>query len=74
MSAVTLTKRQAEIRRFMLDFFKANDQLPPMHVISTHFGFSAINSADTHVKQLERKGVIEKNAVGKYRFVRKVAA
>lgn len=65
-----LTTRQQQVLGFMLQFLADNDQLPPMHVISSRFGFSSPNAAHEHVKALERKGFIERNAVGNFRFVR----
>lgn len=54
----------------MLRFLADNDQLPPMQSIATHFGLRSPNSAQDHINALERKGFIERNAVGKFRFVR----
>ena len=68
--AVKLTKLQAAVLGFMREYFAENDQLPPVHVISSHFGYKSLTSAHDHIKALEAKGCIEKNAVGKYRFAR----
>jgi SOS-response transcriptional repressor LexA len=65
-----LTHRQAEIVAFMRAFYAENDQLPPLHAIKTHFGWSSDNGAHQHLEALARKGCIERNAVGKYRFTR----
>jgi DNA-binding transcriptional regulator YhcF (GntR family) len=54
----------------MRQFFGDNDQLPPMHAIAKQFGWVSANAAHEICEQLVRKGYIEKNAVGKYRFVR----
>ncbi|MEJ5148976.1 hypothetical protein [Comamonas sp. MYb396] len=65
-----LTNRQREVLDYMRCFLLENDQLPPMHAIAEHFGHRSPNSAQNHLNALERKGFIERNAVGKYRFVR----
>lgn len=65
-----LTARQREVLAYMLQFLADNDQLPPMQSIATHFGLRSPNSAQDHINALERKGFIERNAVGKFRFVR----
>jgi hypothetical protein len=53
----------------MQDFFHANDQLPPSAFVAAVF--------DKHDNQIyemflgfERRGMIERNAVGKWRFTR----
>ena len=71
--AMKLTRRQQEVLAFMRSFLVDNDQLPPVHVISRHFGFAAQNGAHDHVRALEKKGAIERNAVGKYRLAREKA-
>lgn len=65
-----LTNCQREVLHFMRCFLLENDQLPPMHTIAEHFGHRSPNSAQNHLNALERKGFIERNAVGKFRFVR----
>ena len=55
---------------FMREFFRENDQLPPCRVIADKFGFASCNAAQTHLDSLARRGLIEKNAVGKWRFAR----
>ena len=65
-----LTTRQREVLAYMRSFWAENDQLPPMHAIAEHFGFRSGNAAHDYLNALERKGFIERNAVGKYRFVR----
>lgn len=64
-----LTNRQAVILGFLRDFYARNDQLPPMHVIAAHFGF-CLNAANDHLEALARRGYLERNAVGKWRFTR----
>jgi hypothetical protein len=62
-----LTDKQLAVFVFMHDFFRENDMLPPQIAIDTHFG---AQGAWRTQRSLERKGYIERNAVGKYRFVR----
>ena len=63
--------RALEVLAFMREFFVENDQLPPVAVISRHFGWAAQNSADCHIAALLRHKLVEGNAVGKLRFARK---
>jgi SOS-response transcriptional repressor LexA len=65
-----LTKTQEIVLDFIVQFFADNDQLPPMHAIATQFGWASVNAAQEVCAQLVRKGFIERNAVGKYRFAR----
>jgi SOS-response transcriptional repressor LexA len=65
-----LTLTQQSVLGFMRQFLAGNDQLPPMHAIAKNFGWASTNAAQEVCAQLERKGYIEKNVVGKYRFVR----
>lgn len=66
--------RNLEVLGFMREFFQANDQLPPAATIAVHFGWTSMNSAQLHVDALIRHGLLERNAVGKLRFVRKEVA
>lgn len=76
MNKQPLTARQALVLDFMRKFHAEQDQLPPGHVLCSHFGWAGLNAATDHLKALERKGYIEKNILGcKYRFTRqKVSA
>lgn len=65
-----LTAKQQQVLNFMKSFFDQNDQIPPMHAIRDHFGWKSNNAAQEHCDALETHGRIEKNAVGKFRFVR----
>jgi SOS-response transcriptional repressor LexA len=69
MNQLTLTQQSVLI--FICQFFGDNDQLPPMHAIAKQFGWASANAAHDVCVQLERRGYIEKNAVGKYRFTRR---
>lgn len=59
-----------EVLAFMRAFFADNDQLPPIAVISRHFGWIGASAAAWHISALRRFGFVEHNAVGKLRFVR----
>lgn len=63
-----LTALQESVLEFMWAFYKANDQLPPIHVISAHFEWNSNNSAQHHLRSLEKKGYVEANTVGKHKF------
>jgi SOS-response transcriptional repressor LexA len=70
-----LTDIQQKVLDFMHTFHAANDQLPTMRALSDHFDWKSGNAAVEHCHALEVHGKLEKNAVGKYRFVRpRVAA
>lgn len=66
----TFTPIQRSVFEFLKSFFLQNDQLPPCHVIRAHFGWASENSAHEHLLRLERHGLIEKNSLGKWKFVR----
>lgn len=68
-----LTPKQAEVLAFMREFFAENDQLPGGPDIARHFGFRSPNAGADYVIALAKKGCIERNAVGKYRFTRSTA-
>ena len=65
-----LTGRQQQVLEFMREFFAENDQLPPVKVISDHFGWKSANAAQQHIERLVSLRRLEANAVGKLRFVR----
>lgn len=70
---IGLTVKQAEVLAYLVEFFKANDQLPPASALRTRFGWSSENAASTYLMALAKKGYIEHNAVGRYRFTRNTA-
>ena len=67
---LNLTMRQREVLEFMREFFAENDQLPPGHAIAKRFRMRSVNTVQGITDALERKGAIERNAVGKFRFAR----
>lgn len=64
-----MTPRQAEYVSFMRQFFIENDQLPPVAVTAAAIGVR-VNAAHEVMHRLERAGVIERNAVQKWRWKR----
>ena len=68
--AAAPTAKNLEVLAYMREFFRENDQLPPVAIIAEHFGMNT-TGADWHAKALLRLGMVERNAVGKLRFARK---
>lgn len=62
-----LSPRQAEAFNHIVTFFAENDQLPPLALLSKCMG-TCSNAAHELCTVLEKKGWLERNAVGKYRF------
>lgn len=50
-----------------------NDQLPAGPEIARHIGFRSANASVEHLVALEKKGCVERNAVGRYRSARSKA-
>jgi SOS-response transcriptional repressor LexA len=65
-----ITKTEQEILDFMRSYFLENDQLPSCAAICKRFGYSSDNAAHQALMSLMRKGQIERNACGKFRFTR----
>lgn len=63
---------QFELMDYMKKFFLNNDQLPPSAKIAKYFGVCT-NAIFERLQRLEREGIIKKNSVGKYMFVRQPA-
>lgn len=64
-----LTPVQLEILAFMREYLAENDQLPPVSQVGAQFGMHA-TGAQWHLAELGRKGALEKNAAGRWRFPR----
>ncbi len=69
-----LTPTQMAVVGYLRQFLAEQDQLPPTTSIAKHFGWASPNAAHDVMRALEKRGVIEKNAVGRYRFARAVEA
>ncbi len=54
-----LTPRQAEVLAFIRETIKETGAPPTRAEIAYVFGFSSVNAAEGHLKNLERKGYIE---------------
>lgn len=67
----TPTPTQLLVLAYMREYFAQQDQLPPISTIAKHFGWASANGAQFHVDALERHGLVELNACGRYRFSRK---
>jgi SOS-response transcriptional repressor LexA len=63
-----LTPIQARVLAFMQQFFLANDQVPSNEMIADHFGWGSANSAHCHVQSLAKRGLLERNSVGRWKF------
>tara|TARA_R110002049_G_scaffold281333_1_gene460846 strand:+ start:12479 stop:12754 length:276 start_codon:yes stop_codon:yes gene_type:complete len=61
-----LTPRQQDYVDYMARFFDENDQLPTLQVLAQHF-VCYPNTAWCHMQALERKCVVEKNVLGKWK-------
>jgi repressor LexA len=57
-----LTQKQKEIYNFLKDTQRAGEPAPSISEISRHFGFHSTRSARDHLKALERKGIIRRDA------------
>ncbi len=58
-----------ELIGYMVEFLNDNDQLPPHLNIANHFGVN-VNAITERLVRLEKDGILERNAVNKYRFAR----
>lgn len=57
-----LTKRQSEILQFIQDQMDLEGEAPTVREIAEQFGIRSTNAVADHLKALERKGVIERDA------------
>ncbi|MEM7012809.1 MAG: transcriptional repressor LexA [Verrucomicrobiota bacterium] len=55
-----LTKRQQQLVDFLRAYHKETGIMPSTREIQNHFGFSSQTAAVSHLKALEKKGVIER--------------
>jgi repressor LexA len=58
---ITLTKRQKEILAFLRKYQREQGVMPSTRDIQAHFGFSSQTAAVSHLRALERKGVLQKH-------------
>ncbi|GMR14458.1 MAG: transcriptional repressor LexA [Gammaproteobacteria bacterium] len=58
MNQKPLTKRQKEVLNFISDHIDSIGFPPTRNELSKHFGFRSPNAAESHLRTLERKGMI----------------
>ncbi len=58
MSDASLTKRQNQILGFISEYIDNAGFPPTRNELSRHFGFRSPNAAESHLRALERKGVL----------------
>ncbi len=63
-----LTSRQSELLQYLRDYQRENGVMPSTREIQRHFGFASQTAAMSHLRALEKKGVIQRHA-GKARAV-----
>jgi repressor LexA len=59
MSEKPLTPRQREILKYISEHIDKNGFPPTRAELSSHFGFSSPNAAESHLRALDSKGVIQ---------------
>lgn len=68
-----LSKLQESVFAYMVEFFADNDQLPPVWIVAAEYD-KYENQIHEMLLSFEKRGMIERNAVGKWRFSRANAA
>jgi repressor LexA len=61
-STTQLTDRQIELLEYLRQYQRENGVMPSTRDIQRHFGFSSQTAAMTHLRALEKKGVIQRHA------------
>ena len=69
-----LTTHQRKVLDYLLAFFDANDMPPPNAQIARDFGYASPNSAQCTLDQIEAKGYLARNELGRRMFARTVLA
>lgn len=62
LNAPKLTDRQNELLEFLRDYHQQQGLMPSTREIQRHFGFSSQTAAMSHLRALEKKGVIQRLA------------
>ena len=57
-----LTKRQQEVFDYLKDYHQSTGLMPSTREIQRHFDFASQTAAVSHLRALEKKGVIQKHA------------
>jgi Mn-dependent DtxR family transcriptional regulator len=63
-----LSFQQRRLLAFCDLFLTQEDQMPTGKAIADHFGWASQNAAYEAMASLERRGLIERNSLGKWRF------
>ena len=64
----SLTDRQRELLHYLRDYQRENGVMPSTREIQRHFGFASQTAAMSHLRALQKKGIIQRHA-GKARAV-----
>ena len=64
----SLTERQSQLLQYLRDYQHENGVMPSTREIQRHFGFASQTAAMSHLRALEKKGIIQRYA-GKARAV-----
>lgn len=59
---MSLTPRQAEILAFVKQFVATHHKAPTVREIGRHFGIRSVNGVICHLRALERRGQIRRDA------------
>jgi hypothetical protein len=65
-----LTNKQLSVFCFTQSYFRDNDQIPPARLVSEYVGCGDRTAGYHHLRTLEKKGYLERNTAGGYRFKR----
>ena len=69
-----LTFKQAGVYDFLVKYYLSNDQLPATRATQAHFGWKSQTAAIHFLNALKKKGWLERNSSGGWRFVRPLAS
>jgi repressor LexA len=61
-AAAALTARQQELLDYLRSYQRSEGVMPSTRDIQRHFGFSSQTAAMSHLRALEKKGVIQRHA------------
>ena len=67
-----LTQHQRRVLDYLLAFHADNDCPPPAAQIARDFGYASPNSATCTLDQMEKKGYLVRNELGRRMFARQV--
>ena len=67
-----ITQHQRRVLDYLLAFHADNDCLPPTVQIARDFGYASPNSATCTLDQMEKKGYLARNELGRRMFARPV--